>query len=270
MFMQNQVNAGGENEPKLSPDGTSLEKRLEDVWNEPVKGLTGEKNAKAAFDKTKKTITGKNMYEVERAESDFKLLDPKKMAETMANAGMKPGVHQHTVRGNSVYHYLKDRTRIIDGNEFLVVNKQQQEEVIGDSLLTYDSNRTIVVGKLDDLSVKGPQTIFVLGSSTEQYVGKHEVTAPEDFEWKQLESGFTAMSVDLKGLDMAVTAAAGEFNVLETSVESIKAFAEGFREGVKGHEGKAVALRDEAIPMEPVLIFRVNILVQVSIITPFG
>lgn len=257
-------------EVKINSNSVSLTDRLGEIWDKPAEGTFGEKNMSSVFDKVKKTITGKNRYEVESAESDFKLLNLKQMASRMANDGMKPGVHHHTVRGDSVYHYLKDRTRLIDGNEFLVVGKKQDEEVIGDSLLTYDSDRRIVVGKLDDLSVKGPQSVFVLGPSTEQYVGKHEVTAPEDFEWKQLESGFTAMSVDLKGLDIAVTAAAGEFNVLETSVESIKAFAEGFREGVKGHEGKAVALREEAIPMEPVLIFRVNILVQVSIITPFG
>lgn len=257
-------------EPKLNTDSASLPGRLGEIWKNPAEGTFGEKNMPAVFDKMKKTVTGKNRYEVENAEADFKLLNQKQMASRMANDGMKPGVHHHTVRGDSVYHYLKDRTRLIDGNEFLVVGKKQDEEVVGDSLLTYESDRRVVVGKTDDLSVKQAQSVFVLGPSTEQYVGKHDVTAPEDFEWKQLESGFTAMSVDLKGLDMAVTAAAGEFNVLETTVESIKAFAEGFREGVKGHEGKAVALRDEAIPMEPVLIFRVNLLVQVCIITPFG
>jgi hypothetical protein len=257
-------------EGKISPDGPSLGNRLGDIWDNPVEGLTDKKDGKGVFDKFSKTITGKNMYEVDKAEKDFKLLDPANMATKMANEGMKPGVHHHTVRGDSVYHYLKNRTRLIDGNEFLVVKQQQLEEIIGDSLLTYDANRTVVVGDTDDLSVKKSQSIFVLGPSSEQYVGKHEVTAPEDFEWKQLESGFTATSVDLKGIDMAITAASGEFNILETTVEGVAAFLKGFHEGANGHEGKAIALRDEAIPMEPVLIVRVNILVQVCIITPFG
>ena len=261
---------GGGDEVKLNPNGESLGGRLGDIWSNPVKGLTGEKDGSAVFNKLSKTITGKNQYEVERAEADFKLLNPKAMAAQMALDGMKPGVHQHRISGDSSYHYLKNWTRVVDGSEFLTVKQKQDEEIMGDALLTYDSNRTVVVGKSDDLSVQQSQSIFVLGPSSEQYVGKHEVTAPEDFEWKQLESGFTAMSVDLKALDMAVTAAAAEFNVLETSVEAVKAFMEGFREGAKGHEGKAIALRDEAIPMEPVLIFRINVLVQVSIITPFG
>lgn len=264
------ASGGGENEPKLSPDGPSLGDRLQGVWTNPAEGLMGEKNGAAVFDKAKKTVTGKNAYEIERAESDFKLLQPGQMNKDIAMAGMKSGAHQNTIRGNSINHYLKNRVRDVDGNDFLTVEKKQEHEVVGDAQFAYDANRTIVVGKTDDLSVKQAQSIFVLGPSTEQYVGKHEVTAPEDFEWKQLESGFTAMSVDMKGADFAVTAASAEFNVLETAVEGVKGFVEGLHEGAKGHEGHAVALRDEAIPMEPVLIIRINILVQVSAITPFG
>lgn len=87
------------------------------------------------------------------------------------------------------------------------------------------------------------------------------MTAPEEYEWKQLESGFTAMSIDMKAIDFALTGAKGEFTVLDTAIETVKAFMEGLHEGAKGHEGHAIALRDEAIPIEPVLIIRVNLLV---------
>lgn len=236
----------------------------------PAEGLFGEKNGSAVFDKALKTITGKNAYEIERAEQDFKLLNPSSIQGALALAGMDSGVHQTVYRGDSVKHYLKKRFRYVDGNEYLFVKGTQLEQVQQDSTLTYLADRTIVVGKDDDISIKGSQTTFVLGPSSEQYVGKHEVTAPEEFEWKQLESGFTAMSVDMKLTDYAVTVASSEFNVLETAIECVKAFGEGLHEGAKAHEGKAIALRDEVIPFEGVLILRINGLIQVCTITPFG
>lgn len=269
--MPEETNPGNtSSEPPLSKDGPSLPGQLGTIATDPAQGIFGQKNFSGVFDQVVKTFTGKNMYETEKAEADFKLLQPQDIAGALAIAGLKPGVHQQNVRGDSVYHFHKNRFRFVDENDWLFVKGTQTEEIEKNATLTYLKDRTVVVGRDDDLSVKNLQTIFVVGPSTAQYVGKHEVTAPENFEWKQMDRSFSATATELKALDFEFKALALETYGAGAELKAVKGEAEGAHESAKGHEGKALAVKNQITPIEIVLINRGNLFVEISLITPIG
>lgn len=131
MSDSNKAGGVGEGGVMIDPNGPSLAQRAVEIVND-----IGPNTPGGVFDSFAKTITGKNLYEVDNAEDDFKLLNPKQMAHKMAMAGLTPGVHQHRIKGNTAYQFLGNRSRVVDGSDFLVVKEKQMEEVIGDSILT--------------------------------------------------------------------------------------------------------------------------------------
>ncbi len=180
-----------------SADGKNVLGNIKDSAVETFDSFRHPLSKDGVFTSVIKTVTGKNAYEIENAERAFKLLGPKNMDQTIALAGLKPGVHQHVVRGDSVYHYLQKRFNYIDGDDFQFIQGIQREETTGNATFVYSADRRLTVGHDDDFSVNNRQDTFVLGKSTHQFVGKHEVTAPEEFEWKQFERGFSALKLDM-------------------------------------------------------------------------
>jgi len=200
---------GGNDKYKLNPNGESLPGATLNAAINPAEGVFGQKSGGAVFSKLIHTVTGNNTYEVDKAESDFKMLDTKGISSASALGALKPGSRQDHIVGDYVLQVDGNRYGIVAGNETLTVAKEQAEHIQGDAIFLYDNNRKVVVGANYFLRVFGASDTFVNGTSTEQYVGTHEITAPEEFEWKQMERGFSALKLDMAvfGLDIHASAA---------------------------------------------------------------
>jgi len=150
------------------------------------------------FAKAFQTVTGLNAYETEKVEPAYKLLSPEGMISDSALSSLKSGQHQEVTRGVAAEEVTQSRFTFINGDEWLRVLQKQTEEIHGDTNLSFLKSRYVAVGMNEEHLTYGDLDTYVRGSSTEMFVGTHELTAPEEFEWKQLERGFSAMVLDMK------------------------------------------------------------------------
>lgn len=222
----------------------------------------------SVFNKVKQTLTGKNGYETDKAEASFKALELNAVTSEAALAAIPTGVDQTNIRGQSVFHSDADRIDLIDGNEILVVKQKQTQTVFELSQLFYDNTRRVVIAEDDTLTVHGEQQVFIVGESSHQFVGKHEVTAPEEFEWKTFERGFTAYKLDMAVLDLDVHAVGVDTHVADAELALFKGRGGALEEVLKGQEGKADALQLE-VSIEIDVKGRADVLVDIGIGTPF-
>lgn len=251
-------NSGGGAEKPLPTSGASLPSATWGSITDGFDSIVHPMSKGGVFSGAVKVATGKNTYETEKAESDFKLLQPDSMASAIAMAGMQSGVHQHTIRGNSVYHFLQNRLRFVDGNDALHVLGTELNQITGDANFAYLANRKVAVGQNDEFAVKGTLDTFVLGKSTEQFVGSHEVTAPEEFEWKQLERGFSALKLDMATFGLDIHAAAADIHAVDAELIGAETKSTTFSDVNKAMKMQLVALL-LAGAIELAVVARLNI-----------
>ena len=222
----------------------------------------------SVFDKSIRTITGRNGYETDKAEAAFRALEANAMTSEAALSAVPTGVDQNNIRGKSVFHCEGDRIDLIDGTETLVVKRTQTQTVFELSQLFYDNTRRVVIAEDDTLTVHGEQQIFVVGESGHQFIGKHEVTAPEEFEWKTFERGFSAYKLDMAVLDVDVHAVGIDTHIADVELALAKGRGGALEEVLKGQEGKADALQLE-VSIEVDVKGRADVLVDIGLGTPF-
>jgi hypothetical protein len=222
----------------------------------------------SVFEKAIQTITGKNSYEKENAEADFKLLEAQAVASDAALSSVPAGIDQTNIRGKSVFHSVGDRMDLIDGAETLVVKKTQTHTVFELAQLLYNNTRKVVIQDNDTLTVNGRQDIFIVGKSTQQFMDTHEVTAPEEFEWKHFERGFSAFKLDTCLLDFDVHATSVDTHVVDVELAGLKTRGGALEEVIKGQKGEADAIQLE-ISIEVDIKGRGDVLVDIGLGTPF-
>ena len=206
-----------------------------------AKGLWDEVGGKDnVFKGMAKIITGKNAYETDKVDHAYKLLEPENMTSPSALSALKAAQHQEITRGDAAMQVTEDRTTYIDGNEKVRIQLEQTEETHGVARLTWLEDRYLAVQGDEEHLTYGSLDTFVRGESHEMFVGQHEVTAPEEFEWKQLERGFSFLKQDMMvaGLDLHVS----QLDIHQVDVEIAGLETKGYEgsadlraEGVKIH-----------------------------------
>ena len=252
----------------ISSQGESLWGQVGKVAIDPVEGLFGKKDGKAVFDKLASTITGKNAYEVDKANVDFKMLSAGGIANPDALGSLKRGTRQDHIKGDYVLQVDGDQYDLIKGNDTLEVTGYQSDHVHGKAKFLYDEDRKVVVGGDYILRVYKASDTFVFGESKEQFVGVHEVTAPEEFEWKQLERGFSALKLDMSGFAMDIHLAQGDLHVIDAEAKVFETKGGTFHEILEAQRGRAIALIICAA-LELDIMFRGDVLVDLGTGTPF-
>ncbi|GAA3753554.1 hypothetical protein [Terriglobus aquaticus] len=187
-------------QPLPTSSGNIVSNAAKGAWDE----VAGKDNV---FKGAIKTFTGKNAYESEKVEQSYKMLTPEGMISASALSALQAGQHQEITRGNAAMQVTQDRYTFIDGNEIQRILQTQREETHGDANFSWLANRNIAVQGNEEHLTYGDLDTYVRGESVEMFVGKHEVTAPEEFEWKQLERGFSYLKQDMMvaGLDLHVS-----------------------------------------------------------------
>lgn len=215
-----------------------------------------------------KTVTGKNAYESDKVEQAYKLLDKDQIAQDTAMPGMKAGSRQENIKGNSILIVSGQRYAHVMQSDQQIVDGTQYEQTGQDANFLYMAKRDISVQGDEAHLVYGKQDIFVLGPSTQQFIAKHELTAPEEFEWKQFERGFSAMKLDiaLLGVDAHVSALDLHVIDLEVCIFDTDPIVLGMKIGGPEVETKALKLE---ISLELDVKFRGDILIDLGLGTPF-
>ena len=227
----------------------------------------GEKE-ESPFMKTIKTITFQNGYKNDGNDPGFKALAAASMTSLTAVNGVKPGTKQTIVRGDSSFHFMKNHSVIIEEKDTLIVNGEQNELVKGDAQHFYKSDFLRAVQGNDDVRVNKQRNIIVLGESQENYVGKHEVTAPEEFEWKSYERGFSFLKLDMATFGLDIHLSAGDVHVVDAEAVAFKTKGGTFHEILEAQRGRAIALI-LAAAIELDIMLRGDLLVDVGTGTPF-
>ncbi len=208
---------GSEKKPGVSDplpkDGQNLGGALmqgpEEFVKHPLQSM------RAVFDGMGKVITGHNAYDGGKVKDAFKLLQPRQIGTELALPGMDPGASQTHIHGNV--------TTYLDNDVLLFIQGARTEMTMKTADFGFmDTKNTAVYGNEEQLNY-GRNDLFVLGESTLQYKLKREITAPEDFEWKQFDRGFSATKMDITGLETAASLAKVEFTGLDYSLKGIDA-----------------------------------------------
>jgi hypothetical protein len=228
----------------------------------------GPAKEEGVFKKTIKTVTFQNGYHNDGKDPGFKALAAASMASLTAISGVKTGTGQIVIRGDSSFHYMENHSVIIEKIDTLVVNQDQNELVKGDTQHFYKQDFLRAVSGNDDVRVNKQRNIIVLGESQENYVGKHEVTAPEEFEWKSYERGFSFLKLDMATLAMDVHLTAGDVHVVDAEATVFETKGGTFHEILEAQRGRAIALI-LAAAIELDVMFRGDVLVDLGTGTPF-
>ncbi len=167
------------------PDTPLSEKPLE---NESPSEL----GLKGTFDMVAKTISGESGKTKDNVPLKFQNLQDAQMHKANAIKGMEPGAGQHRIKGNYIHHINGLRAIGISGDDILYVGQDQSETVKGDAEFVYlQDRRQSTVGN-EAWLVQKTREMWVVGQSSDNYIDKHDVNAPESFEWKHEESTFIA------------------------------------------------------------------------------
>ncbi len=165
------------------------------------------------FDGAKKIITGHNVYDGGKVADAFKILQPKQIGTELALPGLEPGVAQTHINGNV--------TTYLDKNVLLFIQGTRTEMTMQEADFGFMQNKnTAVYGNEEQLNYKR-NDLFVLGEATLQYKSTREIHAPEDFEWKQFDRGFSATKLEFAALETSATLAKVEFTGLDYSLKGI-------------------------------------------------
>ncbi len=234
----------------------------------PITAGLGEKSLGSVFSKAVKTVTGKNSYEKENAENDFKTLAKANLASAEAMQSIPPGAVQQKVAGDHVLHVNGKRTMLINGDELLDITGTQTHRIGQLATLMYNDTRKVIIVDNDTLTVHGQQQVFIVGESGHQFIGKHEVTAPEEYEWKTFERGFSAYKLDTCVLDFDVHGTSIDTHVIDVELAGFKGRGGALEEVLKGQKGEAEAIQLE-ISIEVDIKGRGDVLVDIGIGTPF-
>jgi hypothetical protein len=227
-----------------------------------------DKEEESVFQKTQKTVTFSNGYQNDGKDPSFRLLNASSMAASAAISNIPPGTHQNVVRGDAVHHYLQNVLTLIDHNDTLQVDGQQSETVTLDARHFYKANFLRGVSGNDHIRVNQVRDIIVLGESSEQYLGKHEVMAPEEFEWKSFERGFSFTKIDLMGIGLDTHAANVELYGANVGVGVNSTEGTGFhQEGSLQHEHAPLFHTKEGVEVDA--LFRLDALIDIGTGTPF-
>jgi hypothetical protein len=259
---------GEPSEVKLAPNAPALWSKAGEIVTHPSEGIFGQKDIPSVFNKLVHTVTGKNAYEIDRAEQDFKLLSADGIATNTGMKGLKSGSGQNHITGNYVFQVDGDRLGLINGDDSLKVTGAQTEHIAGNAIFLYDKSRKVVVRLDYDLSVAGDSTRFVFGKSSEQFVGQHEVTAPEEFEWKQMERGFSAMKLDMATFGLDIHAMSADVHVVDAEATVMEGKGGTFHEIIEGQRMNLIALI-LATAMRLDIMLRADALIDVGTGTPF-
>ena len=219
------------------------------------------------WDGIKKVVTGKNSYETDKVDATFKMLQTSAIATNTAMPGQIPGSRQEVIRGNSVLTVTGERYAHIESNDKQLVDGTSYEQTKGNAEFVFLANRYLNVTGDEQHLVYGNQDIFILGPSTQQFVGKHELTAPEEFEWKQFERGFSALKLDIALLGVDAHIAALDLHVIDLEICIFDADPIILGMKIGGPEVETKALKLE-ISLELDIKFRGDILVDLGTGTP--
>lgn len=252
----------------LPTDGENIVSGVGRAGKEAAESVVNPTGKDGVFTAVAKTFTGKNAYESDKVEHAYKLLTSSMMANTSALPSLIPGSRQEIIRGNSVLQVTGQRYMSIDGNDTQIIKGIQNEQTIGDAKFAYKTNRYLAVGQNEERLIYQQQNTFVLGPSTEQYIGKHEVTAPEEFEWKQLERGFSGIKLDMAMFGLDIHSTAADVHVVDAELAVFEGKSKVLSEKAKAQEGEAVALI-AIISMELDVQVRADVLIDVGLGTPF-
>lgn len=227
----------------------------------------GEKKD-SVFTKVIKTVSGTTTYEMDGARRDLGALSNAAVANDSALTDIPIGVEQTSIAGNSVRYVWGKRTTLVSNNDILNVEGQEIHTIVQDSQHFYEANRRVVVGNNDTQTVGNRQDLFVIGQSSYQYIGDHELTAPGDFEWKTFERGFTAYKIDLCLFNLDAHLMSIDTHVMDVELAGFKGRGGALEEVLKGQEGKADAIQLE-VSIEVDIKGRGDVLVDIGIGTPF-
>jgi hypothetical protein len=222
----------------------------------------------SVFSKFIKTITGRNGYQNDGKDPGFKALNAAGLSSVSAMPGLEPGSSQTLVRGSEVSHYLQKRTVLVVSDDKLSVQGHQDVLIMEDATFLCKADFLHGISGNESIRVNQMRNIIVLGTSEENYVGTHEVTAPEEFEWKTFERGFSATKLDLMGFGLDVHAV--EVEAYGANVEAGVDSAEGaaFHQELKlSHAEESPIMTREGIEVD--LLLRVDGLPDIGVGTPF-
>ena len=226
------------------------------------------KSEEGVFSKFIKTITFDNSYKNDGKDPGFKTLNAASFDSTAAMSGMKAGTKQTKIKGDSIFHYMKNRFVIVDENDTLYVNGQQACTVKGNAQFLCSSNYLRGVSGNEDIRVNKDRTLIVLGTSEENYLGTHEVTAPSEFEWKSFERGFSFTKLDLMALGFDFHGAEITAKGADVDVGIDNAEGSAFHQEIKlTHEKEE--LFHTKVGFEADVLLRVDSLLDVGLGTPF-
>lgn len=214
-----------------------------------------------------KLPTKKHKADKDHLPPSFKRLDAANMTSPTALSGAAAGIDSKYVDGKYTAQIMEDSKVNVLGDDTREVKGEQEETVHGETKLTYLDGRDVVVGNEDNLAVNGTQEIFVLGESEATYVGKHEVSAPFEFETKLVEAGLTGFELKFLGVGASVIGRESEVKIAGEKEALFESFMEGFHEEVHAHKGEAEALSDKAAVTADANA-RVDVLPDVGIGTP--
>ena len=193
----------------------------------PEANSTEDPNYKEApedgvFTKFVKTLTNQNGYQNDGSDPGFQRLNAASLASTTAMSGVDSGVIQQYIQGDCVQHYMGNRFVIVEKNDTLYVNGMQNETVMLDTTHLYKSNFLRGVSKNDDVRVNLQRHIIVLGESSEDYAAKHEINAPEEFEWKTKETGLSVSKIDISGTSLDLHATEVDIHEYDIEIAGVK------------------------------------------------
>lgn len=174
------------------------------------------------FTKFVKTLTNQNGYQNDGSDPGFQRLNAAGLDSAAAMSGMDSGVIQQYIQGDCVQHYLGNHFVIVDKNDTLYVNGMQNETVMLDTTHLYKSNFLRGVSKNDDVRVNLQRHMIVLGESSEAYGAKHEINAPEEFEWKTKETGLSVAKIDISGMSLDLHATELDIHEYDIEIAGIK------------------------------------------------
>jgi hypothetical protein len=235
---------------------------------EETSGAEPQEKEESPVFKFIKTVTGQTSYNLDGARKDFRALSNAAVASESALTSVPSGVEQVNISGKSVRHVSGDRIVLIDGSEILVVAETQTHTIMNDSRHFYETNRKVVVGSSDTQTIGNRHDVFVTGESTYQYLNKHEVTAPEEFEWKTFERGFSAYKLDTCLTNFDAHLMTVDTHAMDVELALLKGRGGALEEVLKGQKGEADALQLE-VSIEVDIKGRGDVLVDIGIGTPF-
>ena len=185
----------------------------------------------------------------------FGLLMAKDIASDGAITAVLPGNQQTVINGDSILHLTGNRSERIDKDESLEIIGTQAHVMHESAQLSYEKSRLIAVKEFDLQRIHGGRDVVVIGETNELYMAKREVSAPEDFEWKQFDRSYNTTKFDWTNAATEITMVLVEFTGVDLSLKGVSPFGEKtlwdrfFGEGKGEGEVEGAEVVEEAAPV---------------------